>query len=107
MGEKLTCPACGQQCLQVIAKLTVLVDQDENGLFIDTEITNEMFSNHVTLDGFENGTIRVSRDELAKRSPYIDPEPVVVCHSDECGGIEYKYSDAIRGEEVRVENKSW
>lgn len=107
--SKLTCPSCGQRCLQIIAKMTVLIDQDEDGLLIDPEITNEMFgsTNQMTLDAInvKDGTIRVSRSEKIKYDK--DSSPVVVCHSDECGGVEYKYSDVIKGEEIRVSNKSW
>lgn len=109
--NKLTCPACGQRCLQIIAKMTVLIDQDEDGLLIDTEVTNEMFgpTNHMTLDAIKDGTIRVSRRYLILSSLNESSLslPVVVCHSDECGGIEYKYSDVINGEEIRVNNKTW
>lgn len=50
--SKLTCPSCGQRCLQIIAKMTVLIDQDEDGLLIDPEIMNDMFdsTNLMTLD---------------------------------------------------------
>ena len=106
--NKLTCPVCGQRCVQLIVKLTVLVDQDKDGFFIDTEGTNDLFrDNYFKLDEVENEELRVSAKDESIEKNIKDFTPVAICYSDECGGIEYKYSEVMKGEEIRVSNKGW
>jgi hypothetical protein len=101
---KLTCPYCGESCLQIFANIRVLVEQDDKGLLIDTECTNEMhsgmndlFFEATTGEEIQKGIVRVSKAN--------SKDLIVVCHSDACGGTEMRYSEIE--EEERVAAKSW
>lgn len=102
--SKLTCPHCGEGCLQFVTTLRVVVDQNDYGFFmIDSEITNEIQNNNpflFQLKQKEDGLIQVDLNDKS------DPNIYAICHSDECGGVQIKFKD-LKTLEDRIIDKPW